>query len=68
MQDFYRFADGYAEQVAVVSDTRCVKLVADMHYEAQVQCVINYAYAFLKQKLKKDVARNLKLTGSNTCR
>ena len=33
-----------------------------MHYEAQVQCVINYGAMFLKQKIKKEVARNMKLT------
>ena len=62
MQDFYRCDDGYAEQASVVADNRCVKLVKDMHYEAQVQCVINYGAIFLKQKIKKEVARNLKLT------
>ena len=41
---------------------RCIKLIKDMHYEAQVQCVINYGAMFLKQKIKKEVARNLKLT------
>ena len=46
----------------VVSDGRCVKLVADMHYEAQVQCVINYAALFLGQQIKKEATRNLKLT------
>ena len=33
-----------------------------MHYEAQVQCIINYGAMFLKQKIKKEVARNMKLT------
>ena len=33
-----------------------------MHYEAQVQSVINYGAMFLKQKIKKEVARNMKLT------
>ena len=33
-----------------------------MHNEAQVQCVINYGAMFLKQKIKKEVAINMKLT------
>ncbi|XP_039797444.1 uncharacterized protein LOC120662343 [Panicum virgatum] len=33
-----------------------------MHYEVQVQCVINYGAMFLKPKIKKEVARNMKLT------
>ncbi|XP_039841357.1 uncharacterized protein LOC120701319 [Panicum virgatum] len=33
-----------------------------MHYEAQVQCVINYCAHFLKQKIGKSEARDLKLT------
>ena len=34
----------------------------DMHYEAQVQCVINFSALFLKQKIEKADARDLKLT------
>ena len=62
MQDFYRCDEGYEESASVTSHNRYIKLVKDMHYEAQVQCVINYGAWFLKQKIKKDVARNLKLT------
>ena len=36
--------------------------MVDIHYEAQVRCVINYATLFLGQKLKKEAARNLNLT------
>ena len=62
MQDFYMCDEGYEESAPVTSHNRCIKLVKDMHYEAQVQCVINYGAMFLKQKIKKEVARNLKLT------
>ena len=62
MQDFYRCDEGYEESASVTSHNRCIKLVKDMHYEAQVQCVINYGAMFLKQKIKKEVARNMKLT------
>jgi len=36
IQDFYRCDEGYKERAAIVADNRCVKLVKDMHYEAQV--------------------------------
>lgn len=62
MQDFYRCADGYAERAPVVAHNRCVKLVKDMHYEAQIQCVVNYGALFLRQKITKKEARNWKLT------
>ena len=62
MQDFYRCEEGYEERAAIVAHNRCHKLMKDMHYEAQVQCVINYSAIFLKQKIKKEVARNMKLT------
>lgn len=60
--NFYRCDEGYEESASVTSHNRCIKLVKDMHYEAQVQCVINYGAMFLKQKIKKEVARNMKLT------
>ena len=62
MQDFYRCDEGYEERAAIVADNRCVKLVKDMHYEAQVQCVIKFCALFLKQKIGKPEARELKLT------
>ena len=62
MQDFYRCDEGYEERAAIVADNRCVKLVKDIHYEAQVQCVINFCALFLKQKIGKPEARELKLT------
>jgi len=52
----------YEERAAIVADNRCVKLVKDMHYEAQVQCIINFCALFLKQKIGKPEARELKLT------
>ncbi|XP_039803833.1 uncharacterized protein LOC120667912 [Panicum virgatum] len=60
--DFYRCDEGYEERAAIVAHNQCVKLVKDMHYEAQVQCVINYCAHFLKQKIRKSEARDLKLT------
>jgi len=36
MQDFYRCDEGYEERAAIVAHNQCVKLVKDMHYEAQV--------------------------------
>ena len=53
---------GYQECASITSLNQCIKLVKDMHYEAQVQCVINYGAMFLKPKIKKEVARNMKLT------
>ena len=54
--------EGYEESALVTSHNQCIKLLKDMHYEAQVQCVINYGALFLKQKIKKEVVRNMKLT------
>ena len=62
MQNFYRCDEGYEESASVTSHNQCIKLVKDMHYEAQVQCVINYSAMFLTQKIKNEVARNMKLT------
>jgi len=60
--DFYRGDEGYEEQAVIVANNQCVKLVKDMHYEAQVQCIINFCALFLKQKIGKLEARELKLT------
>ena len=62
MQDFYRLMDGYAEKAEEVQESICKKLVRDMHYEAQVQCVINYGANKLGTKIPKGEARTLKLT------
>ena len=48
MQDFYMCDEGYEERASIVAHNRCVKLVKDMHYEVQVQCVINFCALFLK--------------------
>ena len=45
-----------------MAHNRCRKLVKDMHYEAQVQCVINYYATFLRQRIKKEEARTVRLT------
>ena len=62
MQDFYRLADEYDDQADEVQETVCKKLVRDMHYEAQIQCVLNYSALKMGQKMKKQEARTLKLT------
>lgn len=62
MQDFYRLGDGYAEKAEEVQDRVCKKLVLDMHYEAQIQCVINYSASQLGKKMSKAEARTFKLT------
>ena len=62
MQDFYRLEDGYADKADEVIERVCYKLVLDMHYEAQVQCVIDYAVNKLGRKMIKKEARTLKLT------
>ena len=62
MQDFYRCDERYEEHASVTSHNRCIKLVKDVHYNAPVQCFINYGAMFHKQKIKKEVARNMKLT------
>jgi len=62
MQDFYRCDEGYEEPAEIVAHNRCVKLVKDMHYEVQVQCVINYCAHFVNQKIGKPEVRELKLT------
>jgi hypothetical protein len=45
MQDFNRLVGGFEEKVKQVQETVCKKLVLDMHYETQIQCVINYSAA-----------------------
>ena len=62
MQDFYWLAEGYADKADQVQDTVCKKLVLDMHYEAQIQCVINYGAVKFGRKISKAEARTLKLT------
>jgi hypothetical protein len=62
MQDFYRLVDGCAEKADEVQETVCKKAVLDMHYEAQVQCVINYSALKFGRSMKKSEARNFKLT------
>ena len=62
MQEFYTCEPGYEEMAKVVANNRCRKLVKDMHYEAQIQCVINYYGHILRKKITKDAARTVKLT------
>lgn len=62
MQDFYRLVERHAEKAEEVQDTVCKKLVLDMHYEAQVQCTINYTASRLRKKMSKAEARTVKLT------
>lgn len=62
MQDFYTCEPGYEELSVEVANARCVKLVKDMHYEQQVQCIVNYEATFLHKKISKAAARKKKLT------
>ncbi|GJN35822.1 hypothetical protein PR202_gb24629 [Eleusine coracana subsp. coracana] len=62
MWDFYTCGSGHEEDAKVVAHNRCRKLMKDMHYEAQVQCVINYISHVIGQCIKKEVARTVKLT------
>ena len=62
MQDFYTCLPGHEEAATAVIHNRAHKLVKDMHYEAQVQCVINYSGSILKQRIKKAEARTIRLT------
>jgi hypothetical protein len=41
----------FEEQANKVQETVCKKLVLDMHYEAQIQCVINYSASKLAKKM-----------------
>ncbi|CAO2202356.1 unnamed protein product [Urochloa humidicola] len=60
--DFYTCDPGFEEKASTVIHTRCMKLVKDMHYEAQIQCVVNYGAIFLHKKITKKGARNFRLT------
>lgn len=62
MQDFYTCLPDHEEAATAVVHNKCRKLVKDMHYEAQVQCVINYNAAFLHRRTKKEEARTMRLT------
>ena len=62
MQDFYRCESGYESAATTLAHIVCAKLVKDMHYEAHVQVVISYNANFLKVKVSKAEARNMRLT------
>ena len=61
-QDFYTYEPGDVEDATIVAHNRCRKLVKDMHYESQVQCIINYCATVLHRRIKKEEARTMKLT------
>jgi L-ascorbate metabolism protein UlaG (beta-lactamase superfamily) len=62
IHDFYRLVGGFEEKAEQVQETVCKKLVLDMHYKAQVQCVINYSAAKWGKKMTKAEARIYRLT------
>jgi hypothetical protein len=62
MQDFYRLVGGFEGQANKVRETVCKKLVLDMHYEAQIQCIINYSASKLAKNMSKAEERTYKLT------
>ena len=45
-----------------MANKACYKLVADMLYEVHIQAVIDYRARIKKVKVKKEVARNMRLT------
>jgi hypothetical protein len=53
---------GYEEKANKVQETLCKKLVLDMHYEAQIQCVINYFASKFGKVMSKREVRTYKLT------
>lgn len=63
MQDFYRLADGVTlTDARRVASTACYKLVQDMNYEARIAAIIFYKGDREHVKVKKEEARNLRLT------
>jgi hypothetical protein len=62
MQDFYRLVGRFEEKAEQVQEMVCKKLVLDMHYEAQVQCVINYSAIKWGKKMTKAEVRTYRLT------
>jgi hypothetical protein len=61
MHDFFRCVPGLETRADVVASNRCKKIVVDMHYEARLQCIINY-WAGLGRKVRKADARTMTLT------
>jgi hypothetical protein len=59
MQDFYRLVGGFEEHANKVQETVCKKLMLGMHYEAQIQCIINYSASKLAKKMSKAEARTI---------
>jgi hypothetical protein len=62
MQDFYRLVGGFEEKAEPVQEMVCKKLVLDMQYEAQVQCIINYSAAKWGKKMTKAEVPTYRLT------
>jgi hypothetical protein len=62
MQDFYGWLVDLRRRQSRVQETVCKNLVLDMHYEAQVQCVINYSAAKWGKKMTIAEARTYRLT------
>lgn len=62
MQDFFRWDDGYEAKAKAVAHHACYKLVQDMHYEARIAAVVHFYRKYMKVKLTKAEARNMRLT------
>jgi len=62
VRDFYRCEEGMLSMAMQVANKACYKLVADMLYEVHIQAVIDYRARIKKVKVKKEVARNMRLT------
>ena len=63
MQDFYRCEEGMMSRAIQVGNKACYKMVVDMLYEVRIQAVIDDKARIKKLKVKKEVARNMRLTG-----
>jgi hypothetical protein len=68
MQDFFKCQEGMQAHADLVVTKSCKKLIVDLHYEARTQATVTYYGSFLGQRLKKDAARTMQLTGTSTFR
>ena len=57
-----RCEEGLLLRALEVSNNACYKLVADMHYETRILAIITYSAHIERLKVKKEVARNMRLT------
>jgi hypothetical protein len=53
MQDYFRCETGYEARADMVATTSCKKLIVDMHYETQIQAIVNCHGSILGEKVTK---------------